>query len=71
MTSLEKGEVRDSIDALDAVRTYVHAASMASHALEGEDREAIWKLCDLAVDQIMVVRFMLYASVGEKPPGGA
>jgi hypothetical protein len=71
MSSLNKSAVRDSIDALAAVRTYIHAASMASHALEGEDREAIWKLCDLADDQIMVVRVMLYDAVGEKPPGEA
>ncbi|MBD8652339.1 hypothetical protein IFT66_14720 [Rhizobium sp. CFBP 13726] len=71
MSTVDERAVYSCIDALGIVRTYIHAASMASHALEGEDREAFWKLCDLADEQIMCVRYMLYDAVGEKPPGGA
>lgn len=70
MTDDQKGMVRDCIDKFADARALLHAVTMATSRLDGEDGNAIEKLCDIADDWMVEAMDDLYRIIGSKPPNG-
>jgi hypothetical protein len=68
MTREQHSEILAAIDALNDGRTYLHLAMMAATSLGDEDGNALLRINDLATDQLMLVREILYRVNGTELP---